>query len=399
MPGSEKYWKRRKVREAYEMYDKAESFADDLAAVYQRSSRYITSNAEQIFEKYKAKYGLSETEARQLISTIRNKDDIESLLDALSRSDKEAAKEIKMLLESAAYRSRITRLMDLQSQIDDIVRTIYKMELLSTTDFYKDLAKDTYYHGIYGIQQRTGLGFGFSHVDHKQIDKVIKSKWSGKNYSRRIWHNTQALADTLKKELAVSLITGRTERETSNIIAEKFAQGAMQARRLIRTESNYVSTQMDFAAYKEAGIESYLYLATLDLKTSKICRDLDGKIFPLDEQQVGVNCPPMHPWCRSTTIAVIDKELLQKMKRRARDPKTGKTFLVPMTMSYNQWYKKYVKGGDKMKVIKRYVDKYTKEIIEPGTDLKDLTPTRQKELIKAGVIEATKEKKEKKEKE
>ena len=40
-----------------------------------------------------------------------------------------------------------------------------------------------------------------------------------------------------------------------------------------------------------------------------------------------------------------------------------------------------------MKVIKRYVDKYTKEIVEAGTVLKNLTPEREKELLEAGVIE------------
>ena len=43
-----------------------------------------------------------------------------------------------------------------------------------------------------------------------------------------------------------------------------------------------------------------------------------------------------------------------------------------------------------MKVIKRYVDKYTKETVEVGTILKNVPPERQKELIEAGVVEAPK---------
>ena len=44
----------------------------------------------------------------------------------------------------------------------------------------------------------------------------------------------------------------------------------------------------------------------LDSRTSKICNELDGKRFKVKDRQAGTNYPPMHPFCRSTTIAVID---------------------------------------------------------------------------------------------
>ena len=43
-----------------------------------------------------------------------------------------------------------------------------------------------------------------------------------------------------------------------------------------------------------------------------------------------------------------------------------------------------------MKVIKRYVDKYTKEIVEAGTELKNVPKERLQELIEAGVVEKPK---------
>ena len=68
-----------------------------------------------------------------------------------------------------------------------------------------------------------------------------------------------------------------------------------------------------------------------------MCQELDNKVFPLSKRQVGVNYPPIHPWCRSTTVAVIDGTTLEGLKRRARDPETGKTYLVPADMSYEEW--------------------------------------------------------------
>ena len=82
---------------------------------------------------------------------------------------------------------------------------------------------------------------------------------------------------------------------------------------------------MEMQSYEAAGIETYIYVATLDLRTSEVCRELDGKRFPVSKQEPGKNCPPMHPWCRSTTICDVSPEELAQMKRRARDPNTGKT--------------------------------------------------------------------------
>ena len=151
----------------------------------------------------------------------------------------------------------------------------------------------------------------------------------------------------MKEALLVNLITGRTERETAEMLTKKFAGGSSKARRLIRTESCYLSNQLEMESYKECGIDKYQYLATLDLRTSEICQELDGKVFLVKDQQPGKNCPPMHPWCRSTTIAIIGEKMLEGMKRRARDPVTGKTYLVPASMNYREWYAKYVKSDGK----------------------------------------------------
>ena len=208
-----------------------------------------------------------------------------------------------------------------------------------------DLANESYYKSIFDIQQRTGLGFSFAAIDPKEIDRVINSKWLGANYSDRIWHNTRALAQDLKQELLINLVTGRTDNEVADIIANKYAQGASNARRLVRTESCNLANQMEMQSYEECGIETYIYVATLDLRTSTVCRKLDGKRFKVSEQQPGLNCPPMHPWCRSTTICDISDQELSQMQRRARNPVTGRTETVPASMTYVQWYDKNVKGN------------------------------------------------------
>ena len=276
---------------------------------------------------------------------MQDKTSIDELKAALKSGSTDKTKaELLAELESPAYQARLEKLQQLQNRLDYTMRNVYNQEKARNTSHYVDLADEAYYRSIFDIQKRTGLGFGFSLISSSDIDRVINSKWSGANYSQRIWHNTQALAKDLKEELLINLVTGRTDREAADIIANKFAQGASNARRLVRTESCNLANQMEMASYEECGIERYRYVATLDIHTSSVCRELDGKTFPVSEQQPGLNCLPMHPWCRSTTICDISDDILANMRRRARDPVTGRTNTVPANMTYGQWYKKNVKG-------------------------------------------------------
>lgn len=350
---NEQYWKNRVAQRMWEYMQSAEETADEAAKLYQKAAAYLNQEIDGIFEKYMTKHNLSEREAYDLLNQMTDRASIQELLQKLQNGAKDTEKEqLIQKLEAPAYRARIERLEQIQSQLDQIMRNVYQQELTLSTSHYAALAEEAYYKSIFDIQQRSGYGFSFAKVDQKMIDRLLKSKWSGKNYSTRIWNNTGALAQTLKEELLVSLVTGRTERETAAIIMQKFAQGSSQARRLIRTESSYITGQMDLQSYDECGIEKYVYLATLDLRTcQEDCAPLDGKIFPVKDANPGVNMPPMHPWCRCTTISYFSDEILRNLRRRARDPVTGKTYTVPGDMTYKQWYGKYVKDQEKSKEL------------------------------------------------
>ena len=83
-----------------------------------------------------------------------------------------------------------------------------------------------------------------------------------------------------------------------------------------------------------------MFVATLDSRTSEICQSMDGKVFDYKDREEGVNYPPLHPNCRSKTRAYLGEEAEKTLKRRARDPKTGKTEIIN-NVSYKDWIKKY----------------------------------------------------------
>lgn len=357
------YWKRRKARQMYKAMEQTESVADDIAMLYYKASRYIGYKMEHIFRKYMDKNHLSEEEAFHLLNSLNDPTSFKELHQALKNNpDSEAKAAILSEFEAPAYAARVKRLQELQQQADLMMRDIYRQEKDFNTRHYVNLAYDTYHREIFDIQQRAGYGFSFAEVDHKTINSILSSKWSGENYSSRIWKNTQGLAQEIKQDLLMDVLTGQTHKEAADRIIKKFAGGASASRRLIRTESNFVHGQMEMKSYEECGLKKYRFVATLDLRTSSICRELDGKRFLVSEQQPGVNCNPMHPWCRSTTICDISNEELAQMQRRAYDPKMKRSRTVPANMTYEQWYKEYVESNpealtqEKMR-SNRFVDK------------------------------------------
>lgn len=179
-------------------------------------------------------------------------------------------------------------------------------------------------------------------MNDKELNRILRTNWSGANYSQRIWGNTRGLAKELKTQMTLAYLTGKNESEIAGELANKYATGAAYARRLVRTESAYVSGQAQAAADQGAGIDSYKIIATLDLRTSNICREMDGKEFAYKDMEVGVNYPPFHPFCRTTVLSELDDQNLGELKRRSRDPETGKVKTFPGDITYRRWYESEV---------------------------------------------------------
>ena len=83
-------------------------------------------------------------------------------------------------------------------------------------------------------------------------------------------------------------------------IEERFQVGMYKARRVIRTESNYCINQSELKGMKDAGFDEYEFISLGENAENvcDTCDDLDGQRFRIADAVVGVNCPPMHPFCR-----------------------------------------------------------------------------------------------------
>ena len=339
--------------------DKAEKQADQFDKVYEEAKTYLDKEINKIFDKFQRDYGLSQVDARQVLKNMKDKKDLNELRKVLeARPNDPNIQRLLADLDSPAYSFRMKRLERLSDDLDRMRESIYHSEKTGSDAFYSDLMKDSYYKATFDLQQQTGLAYGFSGLPESEIKHLQSFSWldDGSTYSTDIWKNTGKLTSSIKDELLMSLMTGRGTRETAQAIAERFNVGQNDARRLVRTESAFFHNQMELLSYEEADIEKYIFVAVLDKRTSRICQEHDNQVYDRDKAVPGVNCPPMHPWCRSTTVGYDEDADYSKLKRRARNPVTGKTELVPADMTYKEWYSKYVDGEDVVKESKLEVD-------------------------------------------
>ena len=340
---SKDYWTKRKANLIYEQMDKAEKQADKFDEIYKQSKAYLDKQINKVFDKFQRDYGLSERDARQVLKNMKDQKDLAKLRKVLeARPNDPNIQRLLADLDSPAYAYRMKRLEHLNDDLDRMRDSIYHSEKTGSDAFYSDLMKDSYYKATFDLQQQTGFAYSFSNLPETEIKRLKALKWTGEGYSDRIWENTGALASSVKDELLVSLMTGRSVRDTSQAIAERFRAGQNNARRLVRTESAFFHNQMELLSYEDAEITKYRFVAVLDKRTSHICQEHDNKVYDTNKAEPGVNYPPLHPWCRSTTIAHDEDADYSKLERRARNPKTNKVEYVPADMTYKEWYDKYV---------------------------------------------------------
>jgi SPP1 gp7 family putative phage head morphogenesis protein len=103
---------------------------------------------------------------------------------------------------------------------------------------------------------------------------------------------------------------------------------------MAKTGITHLQTQAKEQVYKDNDdiIAGYEIVATLDSRTSQICRSLDGQVFPIGGRHP---MPPFHYNCRSTTSPVL-KEEFQSDVKTTRPSESG---AVSANKTYYSWLK------------------------------------------------------------
>lgn len=140
----------------------------------------------------------------------------------------------------------------------------------------------------------------FSAIGKEQLKQALNSNWCGKNYSERIWQNSEALADRLNKDIADMICLGKNPEDLKKELMEDFNTSYRVADRLIRTEASYTFNTAALESYKNAGVEKVEFIAENDCCDQ--CAEYSGKEFEIEN----VPMLPVHPNCRCCYAPVVD---------------------------------------------------------------------------------------------
>lgn len=366
-------------------------YEQELKKAYLETINNITKEIEAFYGRYAKDNQISLLETRKRLRPDEllnfNKQSKLYLEEVERLGDKAFTAEYKDYLKQLSGKAYISRLEELTANIRHNLETLATGYNEGLGEELKNAYEDSFYRTVFDAQKQAKLGVSFTTPGGKQLETAIRERRMGQNYSERIWADKNRMLMNLEQTLAQEFVRGRNPRQVSREFAKKMDTSYHNAQRLIRTELNYISNKGTMKAYEESGVvDSFQYVSTLDRRTSDICREMDGKVFSLKEGQPGVNIPPLHPYCRSTTIPYFpDDEIAPLIESRIARDKQGKSYIVDSDVSYKDWVQEHATPGYAQRVnelLEKYkvMDIPPQEVIETEEVDDGFKPLDEKEI-------------------
>lgn len=270
--------------------------AKKLADLYSREAMKL----EDEIAKFFGKYGKNNViEYRQLLNKLNNKD-----RELLFRNFDEFVEKYPDYKHLVPVRGSIYKLDRLQGLEYSIRMQQVKLGIIEKEEVTKHLS-ETFEMGYRETARVLSMP-----VDTNAAKKFVDYDWSGNGtFSDSIWKNKNKLTNYLMTDFKNGVIRGQSFKKLAEDMSKKFVERSQSdITRLVMTEGTYVANEAMITPFEENGdFEEYEFVSILDKSTSDICRGLDGQKFKMSDRRIGVNFPPMHPWCRSTFNMVLPK--------------------------------------------------------------------------------------------
>ena len=353
------YWAARLALLDSEFVDSADRLAMSLAVPYATAAQTFSDRVRNIYAGYQSAFDLTQKDAKELLDKVVYDRTIAESLQKIAEDMPDGEDKTRILAEisAPAYRYRLQRAEQLAEQAKEVCNNIARGEIDADRKFLQTETEKAYNitvdEALRGtpadaildeilpepIQLRfnempkasepvqnftptedKGVLDSFSLISTKHVSEITETDWKGRNFSDSVWNNTDKLAQEIKQVLIEGELTGKSEADMAAKIVERFEVGMHAARRVVRTESNYCTNQAELKGMKDAGFDEYEFIS-LGEEAEDVCRvcdDLDGQRFKIADAVVGVNCPPMHPFCRCkvTTPQQTEEDIQREIDER-----------------------------------------------------------------------------------
>lgn len=384
------YWADRFTAEENRINELSKEQVKEAKRQYDIALKNTNQKIYEFYAKYAKDNNISMYEAKQRFNKKELKEFKMSLSEYIRKGqslninpDDSIIKELK----NVSSRVHIERLEALKIEIKAEIDLLSKTMENNLDKHLRSVYRDTYYRSAYSIQKGLDKFSNIEKLNPELLESLVYKPWTkdNTNWSKRIWGNDSKLVNTLHTNLTQNIITGKPLKDIIDTIEERFNVERNIATRLIMTESAAYHSRAKERCMKDLGCEKYEVIATLDDRTSPICRTMDSKVFDMKDYQVGVTAPPFHSNCRTVTAPYYDK-IEGDTNLRASRTEDDDYELVDVK-DYQDWYDNYVEKNElgltsnQKSAIMRYIGSDSYKINEPLRKGIELTPD-QKEWVK-----------------
>ncbi len=307
------YWRDRELEHIKKMIKNDAAVARRIRQKYTDAMNEIQTQIDAFYGRYADKEGITMTEARKRARKL----DIEAYskkakryVEAAHSGKRSEAFSQKANEEMRLYNMtmKVNRLELLKANIELELFALASDEERILFEYLTESARAEY------KRQAGILGESLNH-NEKNIQSIVNSSFLNAKWSDRLWDNQDALRSELDRLLSRGILQGKNPRELARVLRKKFDTSIANSERLMRTESARVQQDVFQDCMEQSGFDAYEFIAEPDACPE--CAALDGKVFPLKDAEVGVNAYPMHPNCRCSQAAAMDREEWdRKLKER-----------------------------------------------------------------------------------
>ncbi len=299
----------------------------EIDAAFSKANADIERDLEYWYGRLARNNGISLSAARRLL-------DADELAEFKWSVDEYAAKARQSgngkwfkELENASARVHISRLDAMKISMRNTLENVFGAENDLVTKLAGGTYRDAVRHTATDMEKLFKAEFNIGEIDDEKIQKLIRKPWTpdARTFSDRIWSKKNEMINALQEELTRGCIYGRSLDETiarmEKFVDAKFKNAKYAARRIVVTESAYFRVLGTRDELERLGVKEFQVDLPVDAKTCEICREMNGRIFPMSEFAVGLNAPPFHPNCENGSIIPVTDEDFEESLREAREKK------------------------------------------------------------------------------
>lgn len=179
------------------------------------------------------------------------------------------------------------------------------------------------------------------------VSAVMANPMDGVPLREHVKNMRDADVRRINQQIRLGLVSGDT---LPQIVRRVVGEGSVTARAkndveaVVRTAVNHASNQARdaFAKVNTDIVKGVMWVATLDTRTTTICLDLDGDIFPVDSGRR----PPAHYRCRSTTTYITKtwREMGLAIDEIPAGTRASMDGQIPSSIKGEQWFSQQSKS-------------------------------------------------------